>query len=85
MPLTNEERHVVVFPFPFASHPGNLLGFVRRLASVAPAVTFSFCCTEKGERALVLGANTGEEHKTQRRARRSAAGVRVLWEASGGH
>ncbi|KAL6958028.1 Anthocyanidin 3-O-galactosyltransferase 3gt6, partial [Sarracenia purpurea var. burkii] len=52
MPITNVERHVVVFPFPFASHPGNLLGFVRRLASVAPAVTFSFCCTEKANRSL---------------------------------
>ncbi|KAL6958019.1 Hexosyltransferase [Sarracenia purpurea var. burkii] len=51
-PITDEERHVVVFAFPIASHPGNLLGLVRRLAAVVPAVTFSFCCTEKANGPL---------------------------------
>ncbi|KAL6958020.1 Hexosyltransferase, partial [Sarracenia purpurea var. burkii] len=51
-PITGEERHVVVFAFPYTSHAGNLLGLVRRLAAVVPAVTFSFCCTEKANGPL---------------------------------
>ncbi|KAL6964584.1 Anthocyanidin 3-O-galactosyltransferase f3gt1 [Sarracenia purpurea var. burkii] len=52
MSITDEEHHVVVFSFPFSSHPSNLLGLVRRLAAAAPTAIFSFCCTEKVNRAL---------------------------------
>ncbi|KAD3068065.1 hypothetical protein E3N88_35945 [Mikania micrantha] len=45
------KRHVSVFTFPFASHPFILLNLVRRLASAAPAVVFSFFSTAKFNRA----------------------------------
>uniref|UniRef100_A0A251U8C4 Glycosyltransferase n=1 Tax=Helianthus annuus TaxID=4232 RepID=A0A251U8C4_HELAN len=46
------EKHVAVFAFPFASHPALMLTLVRRLASAAPAVAFSFLNTETSNRAL---------------------------------
>nr|BAF49310.1 UDP-glucose:anthocyanidin 3-O-glucosyltransferase [Lobelia erinus] len=50
--VTAPERHVAVFAFPIASHPGLLLSLVRRLATAAPTVTFSFFNTAKSNRSL---------------------------------
>lgn len=47
-----DEKHVAVFSFPFATHPGLLLGLVRRLAKSAPKVTFSFFSTAKSNASL---------------------------------
>ncbi|KAD3068063.1 hypothetical protein E3N88_35943 [Mikania micrantha] len=46
------KKHVGVFTFPFASHPPLLLNVVRRLASAAPAVVFSFFSSAKFNNAL---------------------------------
>ncbi|KAF5796304.1 putative UDP-glucuronosyl/UDP-glucosyltransferase, UDP-glycosyltransferase family [Helianthus annuus] len=46
------EKHVAVFAFPFASHPALMLTLVRRLASAAPKVVFSFFSTEASNKAL---------------------------------
>ncbi|KAK9055221.1 hypothetical protein SSX86_026303 [Deinandra increscens subsp. villosa] len=54
------KRHVGVFTFPFASHPSLLLTVVRRLASTAPTVVFSFFTTRKFNRALF--ANGGSDN-----------------------
>ncbi|KAG5560763.1 hypothetical protein RHGRI_003942 [Rhododendron griersonianum] len=47
MANVSNERHVAVFPFPFASHFGTLFRLVRCLAADAPTVTFSFFSTPK--------------------------------------
>ncbi|KAI7742217.1 hypothetical protein M8C21_017773 [Ambrosia artemisiifolia] len=46
------DRHVAVFAFPFASHPALILTLVRRLASAAPSVVFSFFNTKSSNQAL---------------------------------
>ena len=49
----HEWRHqVLVLAFPFGSHPRSLLGLVRRLASDAPDVKFSFFNTATSNAAL---------------------------------
>ncbi|KAE9451360.1 hypothetical protein C3L33_16770, partial [Rhododendron williamsianum] len=45
--VSNIDRHIAVFPFPFGSHSGTLFRLVRRLAADAPTVTFSFFSTPK--------------------------------------
>ncbi|KAI8539788.1 hypothetical protein RHMOL_Rhmol09G0210100 [Rhododendron molle] len=45
--VSNIDRHIAVFPFPFGSHSGTLFRLVRRLATDAPTVTFSFFSTPK--------------------------------------
>ncbi|KAK1436685.1 hypothetical protein QVD17_02467 [Tagetes erecta] len=53
MEMTGEhKKHVAVFAFPFASHPPLLLSVVRRLASAAPTVVFSFFSTHRTNQTL---------------------------------
>ncbi|KAF5956351.1 hypothetical protein HYC85_003576 [Camellia sinensis] len=55
MPITNSspDRHVAVLVFPFSSHPALIFGLVRRLATAAPDVTFSFYSTAKSIQCLL--------------------------------
>lgn len=46
------KKHIAVFAFPFASHPGSVLSLVRRLAKAAPHFTFSFFNTAKSNASL---------------------------------
>ncbi|CAK9150319.1 unnamed protein product [Ilex paraguariensis] len=59
---TTPNRHVAVLAFPFASHASLLLGLLRRLATAAPAVIFSFFSTAKSNRSL-FSAPTPENIK----------------------
>lgn len=57
------EKHVAVLAFPFATHPGLLLGLLRRLAKAAPGVTFSFFNTAKSNASLFsVGLMSGFEN-----------------------
>ncbi|KAI4335446.1 hypothetical protein L6164_014090 [Bauhinia variegata] len=47
--------HVAVLAFPFGSHAGPLLSLVRRIAAVAPNVTFFFFSTEKSNASIFSG------------------------------
>lgn len=50
---THQWRHqVLIFAFPFGSHPSCLLTLVRRLADEAPAVKFSFFNTSISNAAI---------------------------------
>ncbi|KAG7021027.1 hypothetical protein SDJN02_17715, partial [Cucurbita argyrosperma subsp. argyrosperma] len=50
---THQWRHqVLIFAFPFGSHPSFLLNLVRRLAGEAPAVKFSFFNTSTSNAAI---------------------------------
>lgn len=51
----SDEKHVAVLAFPFATHPGLLLGLVRKLAKAAPNVSFSFFSTAKSNASLFTG------------------------------
>lgn len=52
MAILSPEPHVAVLTFPFASHPGLLFGFVKRLAEAAPQVKFTFFSSAKCNRSL---------------------------------
>lgn len=52
MATLSPQPHVAVLTFPFASHPGLLFSFVKRLAEAAPQVKFTFFCTAKYNRSL---------------------------------
>ena len=59
---TTPNHHVVVLAFPFTSHASLLLCLLSRLATAAPAVTFSFFSTAKSNRSL-FSAPTPENIK----------------------
>ncbi|KAL2534790.1 UDP-glycosyltransferase 78D2 [Abeliophyllum distichum] len=59
---TSMDRHVAVLAFPFATHAGLLLGLLRRLASAAPNITFSFFSTAKSN-ASIFSVPTPENIK----------------------
>ncbi|KAI8018445.1 hypothetical protein LOK49_LG04G00423 [Camellia lanceoleosa] len=65
MPITNSspDRHVAVLVFPFSSHPALILGLVRRLATAAPDVTFSFYSTAKSIQYLLSSSPIPENIK----------------------
>ncbi|KAF7134695.1 hypothetical protein RHSIM_Rhsim08G0083700 [Rhododendron simsii] len=50
--ISKVDRHVAVLPFPFSSHPSRLLRLVRRLATAAPTVAFSFYTTPQSIASL---------------------------------
>ncbi|KAF8400342.1 hypothetical protein HHK36_013639 [Tetracentron sinense] len=57
MPLTDgqnssTEPHVIVLAFPFSSHAASLHTLVRKLATAAPDVTFSFFSTAKSNSSI---------------------------------
>ncbi|KAL7224625.1 hypothetical protein ACSBR1_025986 [Camellia fascicularis] len=65
MPITNSspDRHIAVLVFPFSSHPSLILGLVRRLATAAPDMTFSFYSTAKSIQYLLSSSPIPENIK----------------------
>ncbi|CAA0820015.1 UDP-glycosyltransferase 78D2 [Striga hermonthica] len=57
--MTKKENkpHVIVFAFPFGSHPSPMLHLMQRLAASAPAVDFSFFNTAESNRRFLAGAD----------------------------
>ncbi|GER27807.1 UDP-glycosyltransferase 78D2 [Striga asiatica] len=58
--MTNEKQnkpHVIVFAFPFGSHPTPMLQLMQHLAASAPAVDFSFFNTADSNRKFLAGAD----------------------------
>lgn len=49
---TNSSTHIAVFAFPFGTHAAPLLHLVRRLATSAPSVSFSFFSTSKSNASI---------------------------------
>ncbi|KAM7472809.1 hypothetical protein LguiA_010992 [Lonicera macranthoides] len=49
---TNPSTHIAVFAFPFGTHAAPLLHLVRRLATSAPSVRFSFFSTSKSNASI---------------------------------
>ncbi|XP_021808913.1 flavonoid 3-O-glucosyltransferase-like [Prunus avium] len=61
MPIMNHKactQHVAVIVFPFASHPGTLLRFIRIISAMAPKVKFSFLSLAKSNSSLFTESNS---------------------------
>ncbi|XP_058224805.1 anthocyanidin 3-O-galactosyltransferase 3GT6 [Rhododendron vialii] len=57
MTNSSKDRHVAVLPFPFSTHAAPILSIIRRLASAAPNVTFSFFSTPQSIQTLFPSEN----------------------------
>ena len=61
--LTENNKHVAAFAFPFGSHPGPLLNLVIKLALAAPDVIFSFFNTDTSNKTLFSKPNIPDNIK----------------------
>ncbi|XP_021725801.1 anthocyanidin 3-O-glucosyltransferase 7-like [Chenopodium quinoa] len=52
---SNDQLHVAVFAFPFATHATPLFNITKRLASFAPTIIFSFFSTNESNNKTFLG------------------------------